>query len=229
MIHSVQLPATEPIAKITPPLAREIQKNERSIVFVDVRSPAEYVKGHIKGALNVPVADLRTSTIPQADLVVVYCPDEGCARSDRAAYELLGLGIANVRVLEGGLAGWQQYRYPVEPAPAAARVVRMLPAELRRLLVSSKMIVIDTRRHDEFVAGHVPGAVNLPLEGLPESLASMENKGPCVVYDRLQERARQAAMILAESGREARELVGGIGAWSKKGYPMAVGNQSEVK
>ncbi len=53
--------------------------------LLDVRSPAEFKSGHIKGAINIPVQELegRLGEVPKGAEVVVYC--RSGARSSRAA------------------------------------------------------------------------------------------------------------------------------------------------
>lgn len=53
---------------------RRMQSSPARIVIVDVRTPAEFEDAHIKGAINVPLADLegRVGEIPRQGLVVLY-------------------------------------------------------------------------------------------------------------------------------------------------------------
>ncbi len=57
-------------------------------VLLDVRTPAEFHAGHIKGAINIPVGELsrRLDELPSDGAVVVYC--RSGARSARAARQL---------------------------------------------------------------------------------------------------------------------------------------------
>ena len=74
-------------------------------LLLDVRTPAEFVGGHVPGALNIPVQVLGTRLAevgPKARDVVVYCQRGG--RSARAAAELRQAGYT-VHDL-GGIASW---------------------------------------------------------------------------------------------------------------------------
>jgi rhodanese-related sulfurtransferase len=90
--------------------------NREDALLIDVRDAAEYAKGHILGAKNVPLADLerRTSEFDKhkARAVIVHC-DNG-SRATRALGVLKGRGFANVVNLAGGYGAWQQAGLPVE-------------------------------------------------------------------------------------------------------------------
>jgi len=84
-------------------------------VVLDVRAPAQFEKGHVLDARNVPAGDLETKTAAierfKESAVVVYC-DNGMS-SQKAADTLRGLGFTRVFNLRGGLAAWKQENLPV--------------------------------------------------------------------------------------------------------------------
>lgn len=76
-------------------------------LFVDVRDPDEYARGHIPGAVSAPLTALRSATpptLPGASVYVVYCSHG--VRSVAAAEALAAAGVRNVRHLAGGLTRW---------------------------------------------------------------------------------------------------------------------------
>jgi adenylyltransferase/sulfurtransferase len=76
------------------------------ITLVDVREPREYAAGHLRGAVNIPVADLsrRGAEIPLEFPVVFVCRS---GTRSRAACELAaGAGVQDPASLEGGLLAW---------------------------------------------------------------------------------------------------------------------------
>jgi rhodanese-related sulfurtransferase len=100
-------------AKINVADAKKLFAN-RSATFVDTRSNAEYVKGHIKGAINLPTADIvqRAKEIPPGKMIVLYGTDPEVAGAD-----LIRHGIRNAVVLQGGLAAWKLGGNPVTTGP----------------------------------------------------------------------------------------------------------------
>lgn len=97
------------------PLAATRLINDGEPVFVDVRDDAEFRKGHVIDARNIPVSKLE-SRIQELDKVksrdvVVYC-DNGM-RSSRAIRTLKKNGFEKLHNLSGGLVAWQKASLPV--------------------------------------------------------------------------------------------------------------------
>jgi rhodanese-related sulfurtransferase len=90
--------------------------NRDDAMVIDVRPAAEFAKGHILGARNIPLADLarRAGEFDKhkAKPVIVNCADGRLAGGGVAL--LRKSGFANVVNLTGGYAGWQQAGLPVE-------------------------------------------------------------------------------------------------------------------
>ena len=86
--------------------ARAHQMVSDGAVLLDVRSPEEYAEGHLPGAINLPVGELRARVSdlgPRSRGVVTYCRSGG--RSARAATILRELGFSEVLNL-GPKAAW---------------------------------------------------------------------------------------------------------------------------
>lgn len=72
--------------------------------------------------------------------------------------------------------------------------------------------LVDVRSAAEFVAGAIPGAINMPLDDLRAGVAGLRSKR-VIVYCKVGQRAHVAARLLAESGIEVRNLDGGWLTW----------------
>ena len=85
--------------------------------------------------------------------------------------------------------------------------------------------LIDVRERDEYTAGHVPGAVSIPLATVPDHLDTF--RGPDAVYVICQGggRSRRAAEFVADHGIEAINVAGGTGAWVASGRDTVAGDQ----
>ncbi len=84
-------------------------------LVVDVREHAEFVGGHIPGAVNIPlgqVAARATELAAHNRPVVLVCRSD--MRSRRAAAQLLHAGLPDLAILHGGTAAWVREGYPVE-------------------------------------------------------------------------------------------------------------------
>jgi NADPH-dependent 2,4-dienoyl-CoA reductase/sulfur reductase-like enzyme/rhodanese-related sulfurtransferase len=72
--------------------------------------------------------------------------------------------------------------------------------------------LIDVRRPDEFAAGHIPGAVNRPLDELRERLDELPD-APLIVHCQVGQRGHTAARLLGQHGFDVRNLDGGYATW----------------
>ena len=86
-----------------------------SVVVVDVRTPAEYKSGYIKGAQNIDMksADFQTEAakLDKKKKIAVYC--RSGKRSKIAANALADMGYMVIE-LNSGMLGWQNASMPVE-------------------------------------------------------------------------------------------------------------------
>lgn len=119
-----------PAASISPEALSERQSQGEQAPFVlDVRSPEEFVTGHVPGAVNIPFDQVagRLAEIPKDQDLVLYC--RSGRRASIAADVLVANGYAAPSLLEGDMAGWQRADLPVErPADAAACVAALQAA-----------------------------------------------------------------------------------------------------
>jgi rhodanese-related sulfurtransferase len=97
--------------------------------------------------------------------------------------------------------------------------MELKPDEARRLLDEGAQLV-DVRADHEWEAGHVAGAVHLPLDELAGRAAELDRERPVVVYCRGGRRCEMAADALASAGFDASPMAGGIRAWEEAGLPL---------
>ena len=92
----------------------EIISNDKSVIIIDVRTPDEFNKGHLKNSLNVNWFDENFDenlNIFSKDLpVLVYCLSGG--RSSQANERIKSLGFKNVYELDGGILEWRKNKLP---------------------------------------------------------------------------------------------------------------------
>jgi rhodanese-related sulfurtransferase len=84
--------------------------------------------------------------------------------------------------------------------------------------------VVDVRRRDEFVAGHVPGATLIPLPELGARLEEIPRDRPVVCVCRSGSRSGSAVKLLTKHGLYAENLRGGMLAWGRAGLPVRTGS-----
>jgi rhodanese-related sulfurtransferase len=100
------------------------------------------------------------------------------------------------------------------------------PVDIDELLKRSSaghVMVIDVRPPLEFEAGHLPDAVNIPLDELSSRIAELDPRTTVVAYCRgpYCVLAAQAVSQLRKSGLDARRLSGGPLEWVDAGHPLA--------
>jgi len=102
----------------------------------------------------------------------------------------------------------------LEPVPA-----RELIERARKGLVT----VLDVRPPEEFAAGHVPGAVNIPIQQLEKRLAELPKRKEVVAYCRGPYclMSYDAVQLLRKKGLKARRMEHGLPEWRAAGLPVS--------
>jgi rhodanese-related sulfurtransferase len=87
--------------------------------------------------------------------------------------------------------------------------------------------VLDVRPAPEYQAGHIPGALSIPIEELEARLGELPDDVEVVAYCRgpYCVLALQAVDLLRRRGRRARRLADGMPEWRGAGLPVAVGEE----
>jgi len=85
----------------------QFQSEAKGNKVIDVREIHEYKRGHIKGAVNIPLSQLQQhiDEIPKDCKVLVYC--QSGIRSKQAAKILVRKGFSSVAELRGGMMSWK--------------------------------------------------------------------------------------------------------------------------
>ena len=98
-------------------------------------------------------------------------------------------------------------------------------AELLERASRGDVLVLDVRPREEYEAGHIPGAVSIPLEELRGRLDELAGGAEVVAYCRgpYCVLAPQALELMSAQGIRARRLEEGLPEWRLAGLPVAVG------
>lgn len=97
--------------------------------------------------------------------------------------------------------------------------------ELLRRLEENAVTVLDVRPADEYRAGHIAGAISIPVEHLERRLAELPRDRPVVAYCRgpYCVYALDAVEVLRGHGYEAQRMEGGLPDWRLAGHPVHTG------
>lgn len=171
--------------------------------------------------------------------VVVY--DYGTHYSARVWWVLKALGHKNVYLLDGGFASWEAYglgtdsgnvavspastTYVADPDPSLIST----KADVEQALANPSITIVDARTLEEYAAGHIPGAINIPftenyaadgtLLGRDELTALYTDAGvtpdtPVIVYCSTGVRAASDMFALTHLGYQATLYAGSYDEWS---------------
>jgi ArsR family transcriptional regulator len=143
--------------------------------------------------------------------------------ADEAVLDLLGalrrIAERNSAEVERLIRSYFEARDGLEPVSRA---------ELMERVRAGLVTVLDVRPVDEYLLGHLPGAVNIPLGELEARLAELPPEREIVAYCRgaYCVLSYEAVALLRERGYRVRRLVDGLPEWRNAGLPVEVGGPS---
>ncbi|MET8969716.1 ArsR/SmtB family transcription factor [Streptomyces hydrogenans] len=168
--------------------------------------------------LNLTTASAHLQTLKQAGFVATR--REGV----RIHYRLAGEDVARLFALLRKVADRHQAAVPAARdaylgPDAGAELTR---EELRARVAAGSVVVLDVRPVEEYLAGHIPGAVSIPVDELASRVAELPEKTEIVVYCRGEYcvLAYDAVRMLTERGRQAVRLHDGMVEWRLAELPV---------
>ena len=100
---------------LSPSKATRLMNNNSDTLILDIRTAADFKKGHIKGAKNIPLSDFAASVdklaVDKDKPVLIYCNSGNTVT--RAIKLLKKAGFVQVNNLEGGIAAWKEANMPL--------------------------------------------------------------------------------------------------------------------
>lgn len=131
-------------AKFLPLEFAERMEADSSAIVLDVRTPDEFSKGHLKQARNIDWNDNdfenEIKTLDKSQSVFIYCLSGG--RSAAAATKMRSDGFTSVYELEGGIMKWRAANLP-EVTNTSRIWTGMTKQEFDSHLISDKLVLVD--------------------------------------------------------------------------------------
>ena len=196
----------------------------KRLELLDLLAQGERTVEDIAGQIEVPVkntsAHLRVlrqahlvSTRREGTFVFYRLGDDEAVRLLRSLEAVAHRRIADARDAARAYLGSRDSLEPVSLT------------ELRRLVQSRQVTVLDVRPAEEFVAGHIPGALSVPVADLKRRLRQLPRgrevvaycRGPFCVF------AHDAVALLRQNGYRARRAEHGLPDWRAAGLPVERG------
>jgi hydroxyacylglutathione hydrolase len=191
---------------------------DKNAVVVDTMSYLECMDHRIPGSRCIALEEFEGKSalyLPDKKRpIVLYCESEKCPRAGWTYEKAKRLGYEDLYILEGGLAAWKRAGSEIETVERVKRapVVSIKSDKLDALMKQKKhLFVLDIRPEDAFQAGHIDGAVNIPLHLLHRRIGEVPKDLPVIVVDENGKRSFLACCYLVNSGvKDVTRLFGGM-------------------
>ena len=196
--------------------------NGRRLQILDLLAQGERTVESIATAtgMNLTTASANLQSLKAGGLV--HSRRDGT----RQHYRLAGADVARLFALVQTVAE----AHLADVARSAAEVLgspddAVTRAELIRRRETGEITLIDVRPHEEYEAGHIPGAINIPVAELADRLAELPADHDIVAYCRgaFCVMAPDAVRIAHAAGRDMKRLDEGMLEWALAGLPVDTG------
>jgi len=193
---------------------------KKGAVVLDTRPAAQYGAGHVPGSLHIGLsgqfASWAGALISPGVPILFVSEDADEVREART--RLARVGLENVAgYLEGGLLEWHRAGLPLATTEQIG--VEELDARIRE---GREGRVVDVRRPAEWQAGHIAGAVHVPLNTLEDHAGELPSDQPIAVVCAGGFRSSIGTSILERQGfTKITNVVGGMAAWRSANLEVA--------
>ena len=104
----------------------------------------------------------------------------------------------------------------------ASEAPSISPTELsERAASGTAPVVVDVRTAQEYAAGHIPGAINIPFDEVARRIGELDTPHGVALYCMVGPRARKGESALLSAGyTSVLHLEGGLAAWEAAGLPV---------
>jgi len=187
-------------------------------ILLDTREAAEYARGHLSGAVNIGLEGRFAEGAGQVfppDRDIILVGDTSLAQESRIRLARVGFDRV-IGQLDDVASVFTRFPHLFETA------ARFTPVQLAELLNDEPGLqIVDVRNPGETEEGIVPGAQEIPLPTLTESLENLDPRVPVITYCASGYRSLIAASLLRAVGFEnVGDLLGGYQAWDEAGLAL---------
>ncbi|MFA6183689.1 MAG: rhodanese-like domain-containing protein [Parcubacteria group bacterium] len=206
--------------------------SQEVLKLIDIRDNVSFEKNHIEESVNISPEnfDKTFSTISKEQSVIIIGYDSGDNKNVATIIKKLKteLGFKNVDALSGGIANWTQSADPTisggdkESALDWSKIDYITPDQLKLAIESSYPVtIVDVRTNKEYLSGHVPQAINIPLNELEKRKTELTISKEILVYGTTATDDFKAAVKLSDLGFIATyTLKGGFASWQEKRFDL---------
>ncbi|HTF99837.1 MAG TPA: rhodanese-like domain-containing protein [Nitrospirota bacterium] len=188
-------------------------------IIIDLRSAKEAAKGHIPGAVSLPLDELTHAYFKfpsdKKAPIVLYSED---TQSAITGFEIIGLwgGYTNIVVIEDGFAAWKKQNGQIEKGELPTKIVyepKPRPGEIsieefKKIAEShpADKLILDVRDEDEAIQGMLIGAKNIPVQEISKRVNELPKDKELIIHCLTGVRAELAYHTVKGAGLNARFL-----------------------
>jgi hydroxyacylglutathione hydrolase len=179
-------------------------------LIVDTRAAVSFARGHVPRTINIPYNKSFTNW---AGWLIPYDRDFTLIVDERTNVSDVARDLALI-----GLDRLQGYfsADALGMVPDLQQTTSIKTPEMLKLADSPDGIVVDVRNYNEWQAGHIPGAIHIPLGELAERANELPRDQPIAVHCQGGGRAAIAASVLQSQGfDDVLHVQGGYTEWAK--------------
>mgnify|MGYP003576276146 CR=1 FL=1 len=186
---------------------------------LDTRSPADFGKAHIAGAVNIQLSSSEFEQrvgwmLTDETGMVLVADDLDAARAATRKLAFVGLDQRVRGVVS--LTAWRAGGLPV------ASLAQISVDELSRALESGSLKVLDVRESSEWQAGHIASAHHMSFKQLPQRMRELPfrlQEGIAVICATGKRSSTACSVLLASGYPHVLNVTGGMTAWKEAGLP----------
>ncbi len=171
-------------------VAKQIAGNKTMII--DSRPhKSKFQKGHIPTAINIPFTQFKelSGKLPRdvSTPLIFYCGGLKCRLSHKSAAAALEMGYTSVTVFSTGYPSWKKAYGQAKEAVQVKAGETEGTIDLKKFqdIVANNpesVMLVDVRDPDEFAAGSLKTAINIPVENLEEKIKTFPEDKPVVYF-----------------------------------------------
>ena len=222
-------PPAQPNAEVSAPEVEMSWKDVRQAmsagaVLVDARGAASFAKGHIPGAISVPLREPATmDRLPEdkATELIFYCGGPKCSASTQVMEKAVAQGYSKCAEFRGGFPAWKaHYGLDGSIEREAHAGIDLVDWAATEAAMQAGGMLIDSRGPKGFARGHIAGAINVPYKDEAAHSALPEDKATTLVFycsgPACSASTKGAAKALELGYTSVKEYRGGYPDWASR-------------
>lgn len=211
---------------------RLVKEIERDTPIVDLRPGVEFAGGHVPGTINIPYSN---SFVTWAGWLLPYDRPFGIIVDDLHVTEVVNdlrtIGLDSVAghwhpdVVAAWVNAGDGHELQTANLASLGEVEHLRVDDVEQFARGGEITLLDVRGASEFAAGHIPGAINIPVGYLPRDINDLPANKPVIVYCQSGMRASIASSVLQNLGRtNIATYMGSFDEWLAAGKPVSTCN-----